>query len=412
MHVSNHVVWQKPSSATATEDSSGLLQYLQEQHGKRWPDLDSRPPWIVICTEILSTSGESQESVSGLMVTFALHHAVGDGLSAVVFHRQLLNALNQRLSSNDPEDWNERDNIIPTENALSIPQPIEKLASWTLSWTFFLGVLWNEFAPSSPFRKKVQPAWSGTVITPTPNKVSFRLLQVAASDVRGVLSACRSHGVTLTPLIHAIVLYSLVKHLPEEPANNLLAQTAIDTRRWLNLPEKALQAFGNYNCSWEFPIGPSMFSRLKSVAAAPEQAEAEIWAVAAFVKADLQARLRVLPRNDGIGLLPYVGDWRQRWLRMVGQPRKILWEVSNLGSHSGQPTLTEGDEPASCEIKSSVLTQSANVGGPAFSVNISSIKDGALSITLSWQESVVENDLMDAVEQDLRTWTAKFRDEW
>ena len=58
-------------------------------------------------------------------------------------------------------------------------------------------------------------------------------------------------------------------------------------------------------------------------------------------------------------------------------------------------------------IVHSIFTQSANIAGPAFSVNISGVKDSGITITVCWQDEVVTTELMEGVAVDLQRWLEK-----
>lgn len=159
---------------------------------------------------------------------------------------------------------------------------------------------------------------------------------------------------------------------------------------------------GSYVTGQEHRFEEATLNSLRTRRDDVKKTEEDIWTVARSVKADIQTRLALIPRDDIVGMLSWVSDWHARWLKMVGRPRDITWEVSNLGSMAG--TSTEDSNEGEWKITQSVFTQSAIVAGAGFSVNVCSVKEMSLSITLCWQESIVETALMEAVAEDLHSW--------
>ncbi|KAK3050282.1 Alcohol acetyltransferase [Extremus antarcticus] len=400
MKVSDHLRWTKVGPGDETEP---LLRTLEEQHGRAWPDVHRRPPWTVICTEFAPQSGpEDTDTTAEVEVTFAVHHAVADGLSTVVFHQQLLEALNRRLGD---DNTGNADHLIMIEDEVILDPPVDKVISFELSWSFFLSTLWNEFGPRLPFSAALVPPWTGSVVATERNTVNIRLIELPSSAAAELLMRCKAEKATPTSLLHGIIAYSFSRQLPAEAAESFVAQTSISLRPYMRSDANAQNLIGGYCTSQSHPIAPSTVLALRSASSPIAQmpAEIEIIKLARTIKADLRQRLASLPKDDGNGLLPYVSDWRERWNKMLGQRRNVTWEVSNLGAIACKPTQGE----VRCEINRVLLTQSANVGGPAMSVNVAGVKGGALAVTVCWQEGVIEVAVMEGLAEDLELWLGR-----
>ncbi|TQN65238.1 putative alcohol acetyltransferase FCK4 [Colletotrichum shisoi] len=80
--------------------------------------------------------------------------------------------------------------------------------------------------------------------------------------------------------------------------------------------------------------------------------------------------------------------------------RSNSWEVSNLGAINGGAT-----EGALWKLKRAVFSQSAMTVGPGFAVNVAGIAGGEVTITLTWNEDLVDTALLESLAADLESWT-------
>jgi hypothetical protein len=192
---------------TAEECDQKLAEIIEHQHQQLWPHLDSQPGWKVIIVQ----SKKLNFSSTIFYAVFAFHHALGDGLSGMVFHRSILNAL-----SDSSENPSLKDHIVTILDSIILKPAIEKLVNFKVSWRFFLGVLWSGLKPKWLFRD-TSPAWTGSICAPLPiqnyaSKVKFITIQ--DESVGNILKACREQKSTLTGLLHGIIVASLTSRVP------------------------------------------------------------------------------------------------------------------------------------------------------------------------------------------------------
>ncbi|KAK3723752.1 Alcohol acetyltransferase [Vermiconidia calcicola] len=395
-----HLEWAEESAHHEQADQEVLLRKLADRHSNAFADLEQRPPWRLTCVRSYSPSVAGPDTgVCTVDAIFAVHHAIADGLSTAVFHSHLLEVLNKRLSSTaSSSSTSPDDGTIAFPDELDLPPPVDTILSFKLSWSFFLSTLWNEFGPAWLSGAAPSPPWTGRPITQEPSRVALRALQIPALVLSGVLAACRAHSVSLTPLLHAVILSSLAKRIPENEAQSFIAQTPINLRPSLKIMN-AEKLMGTHITGENHLFDKATLGLFRSQADDVGDAEEYIWSTAAAVKAQLQRRLKTIPQDDQLGLLPYVSDWRQRWLKTLGRPRSVTWEISNIGS---MPSNSE--TAGHWHITQAMLTQSANVAGPAFNVNVAGVRERGVTITLSWQESIVEIEIMEGLATDLGEW--------
>lgn len=367
----------------AADNDSILCRVLEDRHSNLWPDLAHRPGYEVI----LLAPKDSPSSGFTLDMVFSWHHALGDGTSGTIFHQTLLQALN------DPSPV---PSFSPTTHTLTLtPTPLlpsqESLFKFPLSWTFFLKTLWTEFAPSF-LRPAVETPWTGAPITPDHNTTHIRLLTIPAATLTSLLREVKSHSVTLTPLIHILVLRSLSLRLPPSA---FTSSTPISLRRLLP-PTGAVNprtAMGVYLAVQSHTFPSTTAQLLRSDPTNHNQ----LWSLTTQLSTSLKQKVSSLPADDLVGLLPYITDPHKRWLGKVGQARETTWEVSNVGA-------VEMEAEGGWRVDRMVFSQSGNVAGNAFGVNVAAVRGGELAVTLSWQEGIVQGEVMDGVRGDLEGW--------
>ena len=397
LRLSNHYQWQTLAAAATGDYESSLLRIVEAQHELPFPNTREQPPWRTICVE-RPRENSAKLSTRDVYVIFAVHHSLMDGTSASVFHETMLEALNGLAPSEEIPD------VVALESKPDIPPCLEDLVHFKISWSYFLAILWKEFAPSWLRGRQPSPPWTGSPVTMSPRDLYIRMVQIPSSQLGQVLAMCRKRGTTLTPLIHAMVVASAARAIPREQREDqgFSASTPINLRPCMTMPGMAKSAIsklmGTYVTSQNHDFDSDTVAVFDAAAGNLEKTEEEVWSVAKAVKAELQRQLDKEPNDDITAMLAYVGDFHAWWLKKVGGVRHSTWEVSNVGS---LPGLVGGGD---WKITQSIFTQSANFTGPAFSVNVSGVRDTGITITLCWQKGVVKAETIEEIGEGLRTW--------
>ena len=390
-----HIVWHEAPSASDEEFQAQLTELLEREHGAVWPETETRPPWKI--TIVDSSNGDS--AIPHADLVFSWHHAIGDGLSGKFFHERLLAALREH---NVPGGHPALESpVLRFEDAPVLPPPQEEAIKFTFSWWFMLKTLWAELCPSFLTRSQEVP-WTGRPVNiHAPFKTNVRSLFVDEKISSNVLAVCRMHGTTLTGLIHAFTLLSLVRQLPSEQIFH--SQTPISLRPYVSVPkfdpsESAavlVTVFSHEFSSEQICSLQSLLSEGKDSTSLEEK----VWELAAGVKADLKRRAEEIPADDTTGLLRYTGDLRERFKKMDGKPMSTTFEVSNVGVING--------DGGSGEVKITRLAfcQSGSQVGAAIKASVAGCKGtGGVAITWAWQDGVVEDELVDGIKEDLGKW--------
>lgn len=410
MNLQDFIEWKTVSSSSSAQHDEKVLETIKNRLEQLWPDVPSRPPWKLLVVQ--STSSTPGDIAFDMIL--AIHHALADGKSTSVFHTQLLQELNS-LTGPPPELKN---HVLTFIDAPILAPSQEDLVPLTVSWTFLLKSLWNDIAPSW-LKPAAPPApWTGKPVNPEPHTLHLSLVTITPDNMPRIVSTCRAHGTTLNGILHVLVLASLARRVPAGVADSFASQTPISLLPWARVPPGAppvdLSAvLTNLNTGtkrvWGIDVVSELRAKLSGHAGGggAEEGDVEeevIWPLARGWRDEIRAKVATLPRDDVVGLLVYAGDQRSRWLGKVGKPRDATWEVTNIGSMKGSGLGGAG----AWSIRRSLFSQPAPVASVVLSVNVAGVEGGPGTLVLSWQETIVDDSVVEGVAGDLRAWLDEF----
>lgn len=389
---------------TVHYDDNVLIKSLEKDHDQLWPHVDSQPPWKIIVNQPPAT----QQSAETFFVdiSFAFHHAVGDAESALIFHRDLVHALNDNANHSTPAM--KKTYVLSIKPATDLPGPLEDVVPLKTSWLYVLCVLafmmWSKIAPAWLKADPAKGPWGGKQITFEPFKTRLSIVDIPNSTVSSTIKKCRENGTTLTPLLHALVLRSLSSRLRDNEVSSFRASTPISLR---HLTKPGFDRRNTMHClvtSHEFNYKKHIVSSLK--AANQDDADALIWGAATSLGQSLRSKVASLPKNDQMGLIGFVSDWQQFWANKLGKHRNDSWACSNVGSFKASDSGSKA-EGGAWTIDRLVFTQGALPAGPAFQVNVVGVENKGMSITFSSQGGIIDETLVKAVASDIQTSLAE-----
>ena len=312
---------------------------------------------------------------------FVYHHAVGDGGSGPAFHRTFLRALTdaQSISASDVKT------VVASSKTPLLPN-MEQVHPMPMS-TFFL---LREWFKTKFWKSARDPGlWTGSKVT-LPLETNVKHLVISKRDTTALKDACRKHSTTITGAVQALVASALFANLPDH-ATKLRCEGAISSRRWLTDDRITDDSLGVWVQDYSDNYQRSSF---------PNQGEFGFpWAEARRSKEHLHGILASKGKNAQVYLLKHVDDFhKELFLAKLDKERGGSFEVSNIGVFRAPEE--GGDSP---RIGRVVFSQSATVAGPAFEVSVITGADGCLVLTLSWQKGIVEDELIEAVMEAVRT---------
>ncbi|KAI1276916.1 hypothetical protein F5Y07DRAFT_364495 [Xylaria sp. FL0933] len=435
----HHVQWVDVTGANGSDNNAvakpeeTLPEMIERRLDEPYENMAGRPQWRVLLP--FKNGGDPF-----LDIIFDYSHAFGDGTSGKIFHETLLRILNIPTISGETETQTpilkERMLTIPP-TAKTLPPPMEKAGKFSMSAKFAVSTAWKELRPLGLSSMSAAHAHWAPIRT-TPYKTRFRAFDVPADALRGILTACRAHKTTVTGLLHGLLLVSLASRIPAQAA--FAGSTALDLRRHLvGVDVKSYpgldprRTVANYVSAMTHEFDADVVRRIREVAkpgdntnddddaVAPAALVDLVWQCAARVRGEIQKRLDSGLRNDVVGLMKLIPDWRAQLRTDAGKPRPHSFVVSNLGVLDSEPLLRDATEEKKEEAKKencdgdmgsssgwkiahSTFAISAEVCGAAFQVSPISVRDGALCMGCSWQDCVVDLKLGEAIVGDLRRW--------
>ncbi|KAL2064998.1 hypothetical protein VTL71DRAFT_4138 [Oculimacula yallundae] len=367
MDLSQHVEILNLEVSDANEDTEAksVMKYLPDILDKRLPT--SIPSWKIVVLTFSDTR---------CFIAFTYSHALGDGLSGCAFHRTFLEALQEQRQEKDTDCIPKRRQLSP---AFDTPENLP------ISWAYLLSPLLGQYLPkwlSSLFGIKhelneVTPStWTGTPIfyNPATLRTGVELIAIDRDTVEDTLKLCRMNGSKLTGLLHQLFLDALSASLPEPHTfDRFGGGTAMNMRPTVGVSNDEM---GNF-ASGDFQIYPLQEK-------ASDSDGVFSWELVKTITDRLA--LRAKERQDQpLGLLRYLLSVRAWTTSKIGAKREDSYAISNLMSF--QP-LGKVDK---CAIKEMIFCRPTDVaGGAALSVNVVSVRDGPMNITVSWQANGLE----------------------
>ncbi|KAI0043714.1 hypothetical protein FA95DRAFT_1523825 [Auriscalpium vulgare] len=349
-----------------SERDDVLGEIISKRHSGPFNDLGKLPLWRLYV--VLPPDEDIADA--GIDIALFLHHGVADGASALIFHRDLLAALNDPSASSSSHIIN-----VPR---LPLPAPLESRLSLSLSWWTIARALYQDIFPPS-----TKGLWTGGAVTNTPALQTHHIpLVLPPSTLSALLSACRMNGTTVTAVTEAAIAKALFGVLPADGnAEQLTCSVPISLRRFISDSDSVM---GDFYTGEEHHFA---------------RADADDpWAVARRIKKELVDKIAAGSKNLNIGLLRYVSDLRKYFTGKVGKARTTSFEVSNAGVMDGKIDAQSG-----WRVTRLAMSQSAAVVGSAIEFSVCSVKGGELSISVNWQEGVVERGFVEQVVALLRT---------
>lgn len=319
---------------------------------------------------------------------FFVHHAIGDGLSALAFHRSFLSALssyNRNDASKDTIENNSSYYVTPPNKDL-IPS-LEDLHPLPISISYILSTVWQE----------LMPRWYGSVWTaknitndPKMKRSRFKSFSVSPSSTAALIAVARTHETTVTGAMEAILAYNVFKSLPEQ-FTAIKVAGPISLRPVLPSDQVTDGSIGTWSNSYV-----EEHSRPSSTSVTAK--ELYIWDEARKVRETIKRELKKEGKNIRTALLKLAGDSHKFLQKNVGRARGESIELSNLGVFKGATeTASSG-----WQIEKVLFSQAGNVVGSPLQVTMATGGDGCLNIGFSWLEGICDGDWVGRVVADVK----------
>lgn len=382
-------------SLVQLDEVDHLVHHLEKLHDETWTKLDQRPAWKVVVFR--PPGGTLNNEID---IAFIFHHALADGLSGAAFHSALLQEL-RHATSLDQEAL-DAPKVIQVPRNIRLTDPLEDSIKLSLSWSFLTSQLLQEFGPRWLCGPRATTLWAGArckTLEECPYKTRLRVLSIPAVRVEDWLNAARREKVTLTSFITATIVVTLASLLPE--AERFVGVTPYTMRRFCGT---SMDAIVNQTSGFNTPYDHNLLNQIRVSSQSSPDRDSQIWKVAHYFHSEMKAELGRCPKDNLIGLLPYIPSYQQFYEKKLGQTREATFEVSNLGKlelpiDGGHQT----ENKDGWTIGSILFSQGPQVVGPAFTVNCASVSGGSLNLVFGWQDGVVAESVIDAIVRDFES---------
>ncbi|CAM1509770.1 Fc.00g001050.m01.CDS01 [Cosmosporella sp. VM-42] len=359
-----------------------LDSILEDQHNTNFKsEYGTSPFWRLVILQIPGVNNEFTAS-------FIYHHAIGDGVSGLVFHGAFRDAL-EAASSSSPPDLKSREIVLPDESTPILPS-VEDLHDLPINPT-----------PPSPPTTSLQE-WTGNSIH-TPCKSRWVSLYLLPSASQVFFQECKEKNLSVTSALSSIIAMVLFGILPPT-TDALTCIIPVSLRPWLKIPRKVANgAIGTY-----FDATKVQFTRPNQVS--QSLTSRDVWPGAQQVSNVMKDYLsNVSPSGEpyaAIAFLKAIPDVSIVFTSMLGRPRDAAFELTNIGVFP--PSTSHKAEVAPLwQVGKILLSRSALVSGAAVTVSVATGGDGSMTVGFGWQEGILDGGVLDNLIQGVRKYFEK-----
>lgn len=386
------VVFQERQSPIPSPDGERdveLDELLSKQHSMTY---EAPNPFWRLC--ILTSSPQARVFTAA----FFFHHALGDGGSGMAFHRSLHRALNNAISGLQDGAVNvtivsPSTPLLPSLESLH-PLPV---TTWHLLKVIFKEKIWG----SSP-----DPGlWTGGNCKVPLGQPRIRHLAFSAASTTEFKNLCRKNDASITTALQTLLAGAIFSHLPAR-YTTLTCTVPLSARRLLpqdaGITDDAIGVWYQ-DMSETYTRGNFKQHQGTSIDVLP-------WSEAQRSRRSVEKALALNGANAGVNLLRFVNNFQQElFLSKVGKDRGQSLEVSNLGLFKTAHSSKRDGDGNEVKIGRMIFTQSSGVTASAIQVSVITGTDGCLVLGVSWQQGVVDDELvekvLDSVEAEVHRLT-------
>jgi len=349
-----------------------LNEFLGQEHSTPFPiaiEGQPQPLWRIV---VLERTGQ---------IAFIYHHVIADGTSGLSFHRSLLAALNKASLEEQPNSIAD----VPQDKAF-FPS-MEDHLHLTLSWKSYIH---HQFPSLAPKPNPPPPGlWTGRPHMFENNvcRTFARAVQVPWETLFAIRENCRKENVTLQPFLQIIVGQAIAEAVPE--AGALQCAAAISLRRYLK--DVGPDDLGVWISAWS-----EIYTRQELIEGEGETATP--WDLVRRAKTLVDREINRGTKDVLLAFMKFDPDIRASLLAKPGKPRANTYSVTNVGLFDGGAQ----DERDGFKGEDMVFSQSSHVQGSALQYQVVGTKGGSLSLCVTWQEGVVDVDVVERINEKLR----------
>lgn len=353
-------------------DDEDLDSFLASEHSIPYPiEIEGvpQPLWRIIVLEKTN------------QLAFIYHHVIADGVSGLSFHRTLLAALEKAT----PDESLNPLVDVPQDNTFF--PAMEDHLPLTLSWKSYLH---HHFPSLKPKPAPKPPGlWTGRpcVFKDGVCRTLTRRTQVPWTVLDAIRKRCKQENVTVQPFLQIIVGQAISDIVPE--AGAVQCASAISLRRYL--PDVSDDELGVWISAWV-----DLYRREELLEG--EGKDDVPWELVRRAKTLVDREVARGTHDTLLAFMRFDPDMRASLLKIPGKPRANTYSITNVGFFDGGAE----DEEDKWKGEDMVFSQSAHVQGSALQFMCVGTKGGSLCLTVTWQEGVVDVDVVEKITARLK----------
>jgi hypothetical protein len=304
---------------------------------------------------------ESNNVPESFTLVFIFHHSLMDTKSALSFH--------------DEMEWHmaQYAGVEPSEMVYSFPDdlvpPIEELYTLPVSQDFLRSQ--EKYSEPSPDSWTAAPQF-------TPVKTRFSTLWLSEVDTKMLMTLSKKEQTSVTAALQVLIATCIFSVLPSIYLT-LQGDCAVSLRRFLPEPVTAT-TLGCY-------VGSSSitYRRMPSFD----------WDEARRTKIAIEHTMAQKGGDMPVGYLAFIQNQHHWMSQKLGRKRMSAFELSNVGASSSSRGASN------FEIESMLFSQSSSACSAAIKVSAVTGRDGRLALGFTWQEGVIEADMIERIKRAL-----------
>lgn len=409
INLDHHITW---NIVNPQDDYESIYRERILYNMDTWfENLETTPGWrLTVMTR--------EQDMHAIDVMLAWNHANFDGISAKIFHETLLK------NFNNPDTSQELHYV--SASVLQLPSPkdrfppkADRIVKYPLTAKFTASQIWQDIKP--PFvsgKNGPKPDYCPIVYEPFTS--TYRTIIIEAPTMNKLLDVCRSHGTTITSLLNALSMVSLALQYESyekkgKKINYLDSVNALDMRRYMPTKPPSYPHFEPHKTManivsimfHSFP--PSLITSVRMKAGTLSGSnlsqtdiiaalENIVWSTAAKNRLEMQERLDLGLKDNMVGIIKFVNDWRSQFRSSAKKPRFGDFTMTNLGVIDG------GGEADQWKITRASFQLSTEVTATPFHICPMSVKGGEMLVDVGWQECIMDKAVGDTLTSNLEAW--------
>ena len=379
-------------------DGDEALANLFENAHNEWIDAhDTSKPWWKLII------------VNGTHAVFVYHHSVGDGLSGYAFHRTFLAALNEQQIFSQPRHT-AASTLIPDSTKNPPPYPLD-LIDDKLSWPQVLShlVLWHiiRFFINQKhflFSDATFPRTYPTAVKPLPVEertvTKVQTLRIQKDDMKKCLEGCHQHTTSFTALFQTLILVTLATDI--YPKSKIgFSRLAVNIRPLLRVDPgrdvfvNAASQYARKQFLGKYRAAGRTASSEQSLPRGVQVNVSAVWKLARRYKADMNKtwKSRKLLQDFLTGNLLGEDDEEVGTFYGLGLYQNNGFLISNLGVFEPRQGMADGGWKIA-DVGFSAGEIRAALGDAGIVFNVSSVKGGDCLIFATYEEGVLEGEMV------------------